>query len=154
MKNKSAIIICKPKPALINALVVLAVGGLGTWLYLIFHFNTRANFWLQLIGIWLALFISVLLIVIALKKNFILSADRSGIELQYRFPKHRKQKLLWHALQSWQEIRAGRGGAYRQLRLHFGEQKISLANLEHSHYNDLLTWLQKNAANKRKAATF
>lgn len=148
-------IVCKPKPALINALAVLALGGLCIWLYLILNFDLHTDFWLQLAGIWLALFISVLLGVAALQKNFTLVANRSGIELTYRFPKRQTIKLPWQRLQSWREIQAGRGGNYRQLRLDFGEQKkVHLANLEHGNYDDLLAWLQKNAANKRKSAKF
>ncbi|WP_250632519.1 hypothetical protein [Rhodoflexus caldus] len=147
-------IICTPKPALRNALFTLAIGGLGIWLYLILNFNLQAGFWLQLIGIWLALFLSILVAVIALRKNFVLLADRSGIEIQYKFPRRHSIKLFWHSLQSWHEVRTGRGNAYRQLQLIFNSQKVYLANLEHSNYDDLLTWLQKNAANKRKPVKF
>ncbi len=147
-------IVCKPKPVLRNALFTLAIGGLGIWLYLILNFNLQAGFWLQLTGIWLALFLSILVAVIALRKNFVLLADRSGIEIQYKFPRRHSIKLFWHSLQNWHEIRTGRGNTYRQLQLIFNNQKVYLANLEHSNYDDLLTWLQKNAANKRKPMNF
>lgn len=147
-------IVCTPKPALRNALFTLAIGGLGIWLYLILNFNLQASFWLQLTGIWLALFLSILVAIIALRKNFVLLADRSGIEIQYKFPRRHSIKLFWHSLQSWHEIRTGRGNAYRQLQLIFNGQKVYLANLEHSNYDNLLTWLQKNAANKRKPVKF
>jgi hypothetical protein len=147
-------IICKPKPALRNALFALAIGGLGIWLYLIFNFNLYKYFWLQLAGIWLVLFFSVLVTVVALRKNFVLLADRSGIEIQHRFPRPHSTKLFWHSLQSWHEIRSGRGNAYKQLQLVFSSRKVFIANLEHSNYADLLTWLQKNAANKYKPVKF
>lgn len=147
-------IICTPKPGLRNALFALTIGGLGIWLYLILNFNLQAGFWIQLAGIWLTLFLSILVAVIALRKNFVLLADRSGIEIQYKFPRRHSTKLLWHSLQSWHEIRTGRGDAYRQLQLIFSGQKVHLANLEHSNYADLLTWLQKNAANKCKPVKF
>ncbi|WP_448520623.1 hypothetical protein [Rhodoflexus sp.] len=143
-------IVCKPKSALINTLFALAAVGLGIWLYLILTFDLHANFWLQLGGIWLTLFLSILIAVVALRKYFILRADRSGIEVEYRFPKRRSMKLFWPALKSWQEISAGKNGTYKQLQLNFGNHKINIANLEHSNYVDLLTWLQKNATNKRK----
>lgn len=147
-------ITCKPKPVLRNTLFTLSVGGLCIWLYLILNFNLHANFWLQLVGIWLALFMSILLAVVALRKNFILRADRSGVEIQYKFPRRHSTKLFWHSLQSWHEIRTGRNNAYKQLQLVFDSQKVGIANLEHSNYDDLLMWLQKNAANKRKSVKF
>lgn len=143
-------IVCKPKSALINALFVLSAGGLGIWLYLILTFDLHSNFWLQLVGIWLALFVSVLVAVIALRKYFILRADHLGIELEHLLPKRRTEKLRWSALQSWQETGAGRKDAYRLLELNFGNRRVQIANLEHTNYTDLLTWLQKNASNKRR----
>ncbi|MCS6967408.1 MAG: hypothetical protein RMJ44_03195 [Cytophagales bacterium] len=146
-------ITCRPKPVFINTIFALSGLCWGIWLYQIFHFRLQEGFWGQLTGIAVVLLLAVLLLTIAVRKYFTLQVSAKGIELVYALPHKRVIQMARTDLKQWREIRTGVGQRYRQLQLNFGSRQISIANLEHTDYEKLLAWLQKNAADKRRAAT-